>query len=75
MNSPINNEKKYFCFSLFQKNEIYKNIILICYIIFCPILMIFGMIWYIFYLIKLIYCNVFFNCNKYFEKDLENQYI
>ena len=74
MTISINNEKKYFCFSLFQTNEIYKNIILICYIIFCPILMVLGIIWYIFNIIKLI-CNIFFNCNNNFEKDLENQYI
>lgn len=70
----INNEKKYFCFSLFQTNEIYKNIILICYTLFCPILMILGIIWYIFNIIKLI-CDLFFNCNNNFEEDLENQYI
>jgi len=75
MSVSINNEKKYFCFSLFQTTEIYKNIILICYIIFCPILMIFGIIWYLFNLIKWIFCNIFFNCNNNFEKDLENQYI
>ena len=74
MTISINNEKKYFCFSLFQTNEIYKNIILICYIIFCPILMILGIIWYIFNIIKSI-CNLFFNCNNNFEKDIENQYI
>ena len=75
MNVTINNEKKYFCFLLFQKTEIYKNIILICYIIFCPILIILEIIWYLFNLIKLIYCNLFFNCNNNSEKDLENQYI
>ena len=72
MNVSINNEKKNFCFLLFQRTEIYKNIILICYIIFCPILMIFGMILYLF---NLICCNLFFNCNNNSEKDLENQYI
>lgn len=74
MTISINNEKKYFCFSLFQTNEIYNNIILICYIIFCPILMILGIILYIFNIIKSI-CNLFFNFNNNFEKDLENQYI
>ena len=73
MSIPINNEKKHFCFSLFQKNEIYKNIILICYIFLCPILMIFSFIFYLFNILKLIYINILLKYND-FENDLENQY-
>jgi len=58
---------------LFHKNEIYKNIILICYLVLCPILMIFSIIMYIFNIIKFIFCNLFLNCNNW-ENDLENQY-
>ena len=73
MNIPINNEKKHFCFSLFQKNEIYKNIIIIFYIFLCPILMIFSFIFYLFNILKLICSNLLLKCND-FENDLENQY-